>query len=386
MKNASTFQVHRNTDLSRADDKVLALLYQPLLGLEAYALYRTFGHLADLGRTMTHQELFDFYALKQQPFLRTRNRLEALNLLVVYRKDDHFRYVLKSPLSAKQFLVDTVLGSYLQSEIGQTNTDMLAELFRIEEFDSSDYRNVTKTFDELYEFKHVNPLSIDHSLEGKSPNGGSSLRYRFDYEGFVKNVPERLKNSQLLSEKFKEQITKIAFVYQFSVTDMVEVYEQAVRTRGQTVTLDQLNLKARLHYQNRNKEMVIEEKEMSETDVLAKLNPQVIIQKYSRPDHQGVALSTALELLAKNDVDPGIINVILILVLKNKNGVLPHYNYLIKVLNDWLSKGVQTTEDAIAYSTKLETKWQGKTKHKKQRVAEPDWMDDYLKDLAEMEG
>jgi replication initiation and membrane attachment protein len=384
MKNTSTFQIHRNTDLSRADDKVLSLLYQPLLGLEAYALYRIFGHLADLDQTMTHQELFDLYALKQQPFLKTRNRLEALNLLVVYQKDDHFRYVLKPPLSAKQFLVDTVLGSYLQSEIGQNNMDMLAGFFMVKSFDYAAYKNMTKTFDELYEFKHVNPLSIDHPLEGKYQNGGSSLRYRFDYEGFVKNVPERLKNSQLLSEKFRDQITKIAFVYQFSVEDMVEVYEQASRTRGQTVTLAQLNLKARLHYQNKNKEMVIEEKETSETDMLAKLNPQVIIQKYSKTDYQGIALSTALELLAKNDVDPGIINVILILVLKNKNGVLPHYNYLEKVLIDWLGKGVQTTEDAIAYSTKLETSWQDKKKT--QKVAEPDWMDDYLKDLAKMEG
>ncbi len=384
MRNASTFQLHRNTDLSRSDDKVLAFLYQPLLGLDAYALYRIFGHLADLGKTMTHQELFDLYAFKQQAFLKTRNRLEALNLLIVYQKDDHFRYVLKPPLSAKQFLIDTVLGSYLQSEIGQTNMDMVAELFQVETFDHSAYKNMTKTFDELYEFKHVNPLSIDHPLEGKSQNGGSSLRYRFDYQAFVKNVPERLKNSQLLSEKFKDQITKIAFVYQFSVEDMVEVYEQASRTRGQTVTLNQLNLKARLHYQNKNKEMVIEEKETSETDMLAKLNPQVIIQKYSKTDYQGIALSTALELLAKNDVDPGIINVILILVLKNKNGILPHYNYLEKVLIDWLGKGVQTTEDAIAYSTKLETKWQDRKKT--QKVAEPDWMDDYLKDLAKMEG
>ena len=70
--------------------------------------------------------------------------------------------------------------------------------------------------------------------------------------------------------------------------------------------------------------------------------------------------------------------------LKNKDGVLPNINYLEKVLHDWLNKGVQTTEDAINYATDLETKWEKKpfTPTK----SEPDWLDDYIKDLANMEG
>lgn len=385
MKNNSSFQLHIQSDLSAGDFKVLALLYQPLLGLGAHALYVTFYQL--LNRTgitsMTHAELFDLLDLRQADFLNMRHKLEALGLMMTYQKEDQFRYFLKAPLTAKQFLVDTVFGSYLQSEIGEKNTALLASMFKIDVPDVSDHDNITKAFDALYEFKSLGLLNVKHPLQGRQPNGGSHITYKFDYDGFVERIPERLKNSQLLNLRFKEQITKIAFVYQFGVEDMVAIYEQAAKSR-QTVNFNQLNLKARLHYQKQNQQLSIQEKDLSETNILSQITPQVIIQKYARTDQQGIALSTATSLLERNHVEPGIVNVILMLVLKHKDGVLPNLNYMEKVLMDWLNKGVQSTQDAIAHSQQLETQWQKKKPIRK--VAEPDWLDEYIAEIAEMEG
>ena len=70
MKNSSTFSIFSQTDLSAADFKVLALLYQPLMGLEGQALYTTFYQLINkTGRkSYTHQELFDLLNLKNLDF------------------------------------------------------------------------------------------------------------------------------------------------------------------------------------------------------------------------------------------------------------------------------------------------------------------------------
>lgn len=72
MKNSSLFQIQSQTDLSAADFKVLALLYQPLMGLEAHALYTTLYQLVNkTGRSSyTHTELFDLLNLKQADFLK----------------------------------------------------------------------------------------------------------------------------------------------------------------------------------------------------------------------------------------------------------------------------------------------------------------------------
>ncbi|MDY0074363.1 MAG: DnaD domain protein [Acholeplasmataceae bacterium] len=386
MKNSSQFRIQSQTDLSAADFKVLALLYQPLIGLEAHALYTTFYQLVNkTGRmSYTHSELFDLLNLKQLDFLKMRNRLEAVNLLFVYQKEDQYIYQLKAPLTAKSFLVDTVFGSYLQSEIGEKNVLLLTELFKMEAISLEGYDNITKSFDELYEFKSLNLLSVSHPLQGRTTNGGSHINYKFNYDAFVEHLPERLKTSQLLNEKFKEQISKIAFVYQYDVQDMVEIYEAASRS-NKSVTFAQLNLKAKLYYDTKNQLLTVKKKETS-PQMIDQVAPQVIIQKYAKTDQQGLALQTATQLLERNAVEPGIINVILMLVLKHKEGILPNINYMEKVLHDWLNKGVQTTEDAIKYSSSLETQYESRKKVQRVSVKEPDWMDEYIQELAKLEG
>jgi replication initiation and membrane attachment protein len=74
------------------------------------------------------------------------------------------------------------------------------------------------------------------------------------------------------------------------------------------------------------------------------------------------------------------------LVLKHKDGVLPNLTYMEKVLHDWLNKGVQTTEDAIKFSSSLETQFESKKRSEKVTIKAPDWLDEYMEDLAKMEG
>lgn len=386
MKNSSTFTIQSQSDLSAADFKVLALLYQPLMGLEGQALYTTFYQLINKTNrsSYSHQELFDLLNMKQLDFLKIRNKLEALNLLVIYQKEDQYLYFMKAPLTAKQFLVDTVFGSYLQSEIGEKNMNLLTSLFKTDVPSKEGFENITKSFDALYEFKSLNLLNVDYDLQGRQQNGGSHINYKFNYEAFVDHLPDRLKTSQLLNEKLKEQINKIAFVYQYDVMDMVAVYEEASKSR-QNVNFAQLNMRAKQHYDQKHQLLTIKQKDIPVTNLIDQVAPQVIIQKYAKTDQQGIALATATQLLERNAVEPGIINVILMLVLKHKDGVLPNINYMETVLHDWLNKGVQTTEDAINHSTNLESQYEQK-KSKVAKVAEPDWMDDYIKDLAKMEG
>lgn len=385
MRNSSTFQLHISSDLANQDFKVLALLYQPLLGVDAHSLFITFYQLNNKTRlsTYTHQQLFDLLDLKQADFLKMRNKLEALNLLEVFQKADEYIYILKTPLTAKQFLLDTVFGSYLQSEIGEKHVELLASLFQIEIPNYEGFNNITKTFDSMYEFKSLNLLKLNYEFQGRKQNGGSHIGYQFDFNRFVEGLPERLKNSTLLNQRLQKQISKIAFVYQFSVEDMIEVYQEASKSR-QTVNFQALNHKAKLYYESKDQTLSIKEKDIPKTELIKTLAPQVIIQKYSKTDTQGLALSTATLLIERNHVDPGIINVILMLVLKQKDGVLPGLKYMETVLHDWLNKGIQTTEDALNYSTKLENQWV--QKKKVQKVSEPDWMDDYVKELEKMEG
>jgi replication initiation and membrane attachment protein len=385
MINQKLFKLHQQSDLSSADLKTLSLLYQPLIGYKAYAMYMTFTQLLNKTneKAYTHAFVFDLLNIKEATFIKERQKLEAINLLCVFIKDDQLLYNLKAPLTAKQFLTDTILGSYLESEIGEEQTKMIAQLFKIEQPPLEDYENVTKRFDDVFEFKRLGLLNVDHPLEGRQQNGGSSITYAFDYERFVELIPHRLKSSELLSNKFKEQIQKIAYVYHYDIDDMLEIYQQA-KSSGQTVNFQQLNFKAQYYYSHKHKkQLFVQEKETSDVTVMQKLSPQVIIQKYAKTDQQGIALHTATSLIERNNIDPGIVNTMLMFVLRNKDGILPNLNYMEKVLFDWLNKGIRTTEDAIMHSQKIQS--ENEMKQAKKKVKKIDWLDDYIAGLANLE-
>ena len=391
MQLKSTFQLQVHSDLSALDYKVLALLYQPLLGVTAHSLIVTLYQLnyKVSEQTFTHQYLLDLLNIKQQMFIKARHQLEALNLMNVHQHDTHYVYCLKMPLSPKQFLVDTIFGSYLKTEIGEDNLNQIKALFKLNVADLTTYENITKSFDELYEFNATNLLEVDHDLQGRIQNGGSLIKYQFDYNAFVKQLPERVKNTQLLTDKFKDQITKIAFVYQYSPNEMATIFEKTYQP-DQTVTFSQLTMKASQYYKKNKQRLVIKEKDLTEAELLSSVTPQVIIQKYAKATHIALALETASHLMERNQVDIGIINVLLIFVIKHKDGILPNLKYMEIVLADWMKKGVLTTEDALAFASKLEDEHQHyKERYNKKaprQAQEPDWLDAYLKDIEKMEG
>ena len=62
--------------------------------------------------------------------------------------------------------------------------------------------------------------------------------------------------------------------------------------------------------------------------------------------NQAFALETIRQFIDRNAVDIGLINAVIIVALKYHDE-LPGLNYLEKVLNDWLSKGIKTGDEAL---------------------------------------
>src|SRR5690554_6336508 len=161
MKVNSKFLLHINTTLSSADYKVLTLLYQPLIGINSYAIYSTFYHLVKIKDKFNHQFLFDLLNITQEEFLSSLAKLEALGLVETYEKNEsEYVYVIKPPYSAKKFLSETFLGTYLESEIGTKNLNELIAMFKLEKPKLNDYKNITKTFDDVYKVSTRKLLTI----------------------------------------------------------------------------------------------------------------------------------------------------------------------------------------------------------------------------------
>ena len=390
MKVNSKFKLNMITTLSSVDFKVLIFLYQPLIGMKGLSLYNTLYMLSDNNVYEKHQMLFDLLNITQTEFIEIRNKLEAIGLMDVYEKDlDRFIYVLKPPYSAKRFLTDTFLGTYLESEIGSSNLDNLIKIFEVKKEDTTSYNNITKFFDDIYEVRSKRLLSINKELETR--NGSRSLiRNSINYDLFVESLPRALKQPILLNDNFKEKVLQLAFVYQFTIEDLVKIFVESSKGK-KTISIDELNLQAKIYFEANDNSLRVEEKVSDDVEILSKQSYRTIINMFGSKDLmvKANALSTINEFITQNDIDQGVLNILLIFILKNKEGVLPHVNYLNKIWSDWYKHGVRTASDAVRHREFVENQWQNKqTKsyNKPKKVNKPDWLDEYLDELGDMEG
>ena len=395
MKLRSTFKVLTSNTLSSDDFKVLVLLYQPLMGYLAYTLYQALYNLVNRQNyqsvALTHQFLSDLLNEKLEQITEAKNKLEALNLLETYEDSDNRIYVLKSPLTPRGFLKDTVLGQFLLTEIGQKNFAAITEHFKLEKIDLSQHQIISKQFDDVFKFVPMDHYKDDSTYYGKKTNGGAKITYHLNYDAFVEHLPDRVKKPVLMSFKTEDTIQKLVFVYQFTLDEMVDVYLKTVQPNGD-IDLSQLAFKAQSYYVNKKKELpvVSETKQDDEKNItihyLKTVSPMRIIENYAKLDYQLMATDTVLELLSRNQAESGIINVLLLHILKYKEGELPHISYLEKVLETWFKKGIRTTEDAYELVLKRQEEEVKTKKVSKKKKQNPKWVDEYLEELKEWGG
>jgi replication initiation and membrane attachment protein len=379
------YTITLNFDLSNYDIKVLSLLYMPLINMASFSLYMALYsyHYLKSSVVVEEHQLLDHLNLKTTLFKQAREKLEAFELLETYQKDEDIILKLKSPLTAKQFLSDTIFGSYLQAELGESYIQTMIVQFQMETTSLEHYQNMTKSFDEVFEVKHHKKVDIKQALFG---NGGHQARAsvpEFSFETWIETLPKRYQQAAMYRASYQQHLSHIAYIYQLTPEQLKTLIlkltpEQALDHRA-------LNLQARLFLETLNQSLTISTKDKGSLESqIGKLSPFYIIEKYALKEVQGLALQTVADLTERHAVDMGIINVLVMFVLKRKDGVLPHVHYLEKILQDWLYKGVRTTEDALKMISELEVKYTPKVKTT-QKSVEPDWLESYFSEIKKKE-
>src|SRR5690554_1938030 len=197
MKAKDNFFVIAQSALASDEWKVLGLLYLPILGSKSFTLYHTLYHLLN-GReyksdVYNHQFLSDILNEKIGDLKIAFEKLEAINLLSTFKDQDNYVYQLKSPLSPRGFFQDTILGHFLKTEIGSNYYNLLSSQFKVKNVDLSTYEEVTKIFDDVYNFVPSKSYKDDSMYLGRKSNKGSIIKDIIDYEKFVESLPNRLK-------------------------------------------------------------------------------------------------------------------------------------------------------------------------------------------------
>ncbi len=382
--------------LGSDDYHSLTLLYQPLIGVQAFTLYLVFNSLLERSSLssnllLDHKMILKMTNMTLEEFYQARIKLEAIDLLTTYQKNNHYIYLLKIPLTSKQFLKDGSLSVYLESKIEKDSFYKLVDFFKITTIDKKAYTDITKKFDDVFKSDlKGNFFDIDEYLLGRKPNKSIQVStHQFNYDSFVGGLSRKtIDKVRINNPKFKKTIINLAYTYGFNEETMRGIYLNSITAPEFDYAV--LSRKAREHYNFLNKNIppvldtVIQSEEEKKYSKIRNMSAESIIRNITGMVPIAMDLNNIQSFYNDSELDRGILNCILMYVLQTKDGAVPGLNYFKKVEADWIKKGLTTIEKACEYLENDNTKKPSFNNSKpKQALKGMDWLDEYRKNINE---
>lgn len=344
-----------SASLSNDDYCSLALLYQPIIGNEAYALYMTLLALLDRSNKKSivtlQKNICDILNKNTIQFENIRKILEGIGLLNTYVKEDYkYVYALKQPLTPSSFLNDGILGSVLKSKIGDELYKKLVQRFKIEKFEKKGYENITVSFDDCFKGDYID---IEKEMDVISKKqSGVKVKSNFNIDLFLKKVSNWIKEENI-TEGFKKEVSSLANLYDLSVDDMKKVVLKCCDNNK--YFKNELLVEKTLEYkQNLSKNKITFEVRDDIKLVHENKSRELIKRRCGRVLDSEIQMID--ELLAKTGFESDVMNKLIEYVLDMNNNIMPNAKYFEKVAADWIQKNIRNMDDVNRFLNEMEAK------------------------------
>lgn len=374
--------------LTDLDEKVLTLLYQPLIGSLAYSLYITL--LSQLEKDeywsdeFTHRQLMTMMDTPLNELYVARKKLEGIGLLKTYQqKNDElslYLYELQPPMAPKQFFSDDVLSVYLYNRLGKNVYRKVRERFLIEKVDKEQFVETTHSFDEVFTSLHFSEIAMNRHSEQASATRLQSekeiihrsddrgLQFSddyFDFQLFTSSLSTFIAPKKLLTEEVRNTIVRLAFVYRIDPLEMSQIVQQTVihedeinladlRKRVQEwYKIEHGNEPPTLGFKKQPDKYRVMKDKVPQTDeekmiyYFETVSPLELLE--SRSDGGKVPLPDVKiieELILDYELLPGVVNVLLDYVLQ-RNDMKLSKPLIDKIAGHWKRKNIKTVPDAM---------------------------------------
>lgn len=385
-----TFSLITYQNLDLDERNVLTLLYQPILGSDAFTLYLTLWSLIERARLKSpeyrHYVLYDTLRISPTVFQKARQKLEAIGLLVAYHNEETYLYELKAPLSAEEFIKDGSLGAYLFSRVGQDVFEQLSSLFRVSRPEKVGFTNISSTFDKVFD-SLPKPIHLEEQYVSKA-KAKLTIEHSFDFDVFLEGLSKNFVDKRKLTRSIKDKIMNIAYVYDLDEFTMQKVFMDSV-DKDRNINIELLSENAKKWFDFERETIQTQPQEESQktiayTDMIRACKtekPTTILSILSNGKPSVQELNVVEKLIDHYELPESVINFMLVYVIGQLEE-FPSYNYFDKVAVEWQRNRVQTIDDALQVIKKRNQKRkQSKPKQKGSlpKDVEPDWFDEYMK-------
>lgn len=396
---ADTYVVVNKTILHNEDRKIITSLYLPIIGTDAVMLYFTLWADLDnseiLSSEFSHQKLVSSLRITINELQTSFDKLEAIGLIKAFIKEgnvNNYIYEIFSPVSASEFLSHPILNIVLYSNVGKREYDNLVKAFKIPRLNTSNYKDITKSFNDVFESTSM--TSYDLSLEDIRKYNKLKLNIisNFDFNFLISSMPKNLDTSKMFSKDIKELIINLSFIYDIDAIKMANIVKVSLNDNG-TINRESLRKNSRNFYQFSNGGLlptIIDNnqpeylrKPIGDTSRRAKMiytfetiSPrELLINKNNGNEPTRRDLKLIEDLLVDYKLKPGVVNVLLDYAINVNNKKLTR-GFVETIAGEWQRKGIETVEDAMNNCEKVHKK-SSKRNYKDDNVnmKTPDWFD-----------
>ncbi len=371
---ADTYIVVNKTIISIEDKKKITMLYQPIIGHTAVSLYLTL--IDDLEKSefmseeQTHHHLVSTMQLKLTDIIIAREKLEAVGLIKTYVKEENvnnYVYVLYSPLSINDFFSHPILSVVLYNNLGKKEFDKLINYFKVPRINLKDYKDVTANFSQVFNITSGN-IIINNDNVVKKNTGTLNLDDKIDFDLLISSIPKKMVSDKCFNEETKNLINALAFTYNIDDLNMQGLVRNSINEKG-LIDKVELSKNCRNFYEFDNagklptliysKQPDYLKTPQGDSSKRAKMiytfenvTPlDYLRSKYKTGEPTMRELQIIEDLMVKQKMKPGVVNVLISYVLKVNNNKFTR-SYVETVASQWCRLNIETVEDAMAVAEK----------------------------------
>lgn len=362
------YEVSSGSILTDYDRKVLVRLYQPIIGVEAVALFFTLWSELEGERTITTynanlSRLTEALKIPLKAFSYALEQLEMMGLVKTFlsktKESNHFIYQLKAPLTPFEFFDYELFHMLFKNAVTKIDYERTRLYFDNVKPIKSDFVEITKTFDAAKLGLDLNNKEIAQIMKVANLNPDRSVSkpiLNFDFDLFYQGLKDYQISKKAINKTVEEEIKILSNAYNISVFEMRNLVVSSLDKDG-SVNLAKLKARAQdfvpLQPQAPQKNVPIAKTGNEQIDakigLLSQLNPvEFLTLKYNnqKPVYADVKL---LENIKKETKLPDpIINVLIDYVLFKNNNRLTA-SYIMKIAGSLMREDIKDVYQAMVF-------------------------------------
>ena len=384
---SDVYQVRSSYMLDLTGYKTVLQLYQPLIGMEATALYLTLNSELDQ-MTLTKSpslisRLCKLSGFSLNSLQESFDKLEAVGLVCSYVKqtnDNRYLFDLKMPLSPQEFINHQILDRLLKDRLKYEKTIAIFQTYNV---NLNDYQEMTASFTDVFEIHHHEKNILkEKKYKQKIQN---SIENSYDLTLFYQGIENLQLSKKMFDQEDEKIIQQLGILYHINALDMQDLVKQSMIENHLNSRL--LAQNCRNYYDLKMPEKftevfhkqspLLQSEKQGESSLqkhiyyLENISPYDLLKdKTGGKEPLKRDLQVVESVLTTLQLEPGVVNVLIETTLQKCNQSLPK-NFIEALGSQWKRKKIKTVQEAIE---------EGKAYLKYQNQQHHDW-DDFTKDI-----